>query len=39
VATGGLVKVIAESSEMIDVVDENLMLEGLRFIYKKTSNQ
>ena len=35
VATGGLVKVIAESSEMIDVVDENLMLEGLRFIYEK----
>jgi type III pantothenate kinase len=36
VATGGLVKVIAESSEMIDIVDENLMLEGLRFIYEKS---
>jgi type III pantothenate kinase len=35
VATGGLVKVIAEGSELIDIVDENLMLEGLRLVYEK----
>lgn len=36
IATGGLSNVIAESSEMIEVVDENLMLDGLRVIYNKT---
>lgn len=35
VATGGLASVIAESSEKIETVDENLMLEGLRLIYEK----
>ncbi len=35
IATGGLVKLIAESSKMIKIVDENLMLEGLRLIYQK----
>ncbi|MBA4183019.1 MAG: hypothetical protein H0X49_03295 [Acidobacteria bacterium] len=35
VATGGFAKLIAESSEKIETVDETLMLEGLRFIYEK----
>lgn len=35
IGTGGLVKLIAESSKMIKIVDENLLLEGLRMIYQK----
>ncbi|MCA1625417.1 MAG: type III pantothenate kinase [Acidobacteria bacterium] len=35
IATGGLASVIAESSELIEMVDETLMLEGLRLIYEK----
>ncbi len=35
IATGGLANIIAESSELIEVVDETLMLEGLRLIYEK----
>jgi len=35
VATGGFAKIIAESSEKIEIVDETLMLEGLRLIYEK----
>ncbi len=35
VATGGFAKLIAESSEKIETVDETLMLEGLRLIYEK----
>jgi len=35
IATGGFAKLIAESSGKIDVVEENLMLEGLQLIYKK----
>ncbi len=35
IATGGFAKLIAESSAKIDVVEENLMLEGLRLIYEK----
>ncbi len=35
VATGGLAKLIAESSVKIEFVEENLMLEGLRLIYEK----
>ncbi|HEY0430004.1 MAG TPA: type III pantothenate kinase [Pyrinomonadaceae bacterium] len=38
VATGGFVSLIAEDVKMIDVVDENLMLEGLRLIYEKIRN-
>ena len=34
VATGGFAKLIAESSGKVDVVEENLMLEGLRLIYE-----
>jgi type III pantothenate kinase len=36
VATGGLAALVAESSELVEFVDETLMLEGLRLIYKNT---
>lgn len=36
VATGGLANLIAEGSEIVETVDENLMLEGLRLVYEKT---
>jgi type III pantothenate kinase len=35
IGTGGLVNLIAETSKTIKVVDENLMLEGLRMIYQR----
>jgi type III pantothenate kinase len=35
IATGGLASLIAESSDLIEIIDENLMLEGLRLIYEK----
>ena len=35
IATGGSAKFIAENSVKIDVVDENLLLEGLRLVYEK----
>ncbi len=35
IATGGSASMIAESVEMIEIVDENLILEGLRLIYEK----
>jgi len=35
VATGGFAELIAESSEKIEIVDETLMLEGLRIIHGK----
>ena len=38
IATGGFAKLIAENCDLIDAVDENLMLEGLRLIYEKTKN-
>jgi len=38
VATGGFANLIAENCELIETVDENLMLEGLRLIYEKTIN-
>jgi len=34
IATGGFANLIAESSEKIELVDDNLLLEGLRLIYK-----
>jgi type III pantothenate kinase len=36
IATGGLSTLVAESSELIETVDETLMLEGLRLIYENT---
>lgn len=38
IGTGGLVGLIAESSSMIEIVDENLMLESLQMIYEKFNN-
>jgi type III pantothenate kinase len=35
VATGGFAALIAENCELIEIVDENLMLEGLRLIYER----
>ena len=35
IATGGFANLIAESSAKIELVDENLMLEGLRLIHEK----
>lgn len=35
VATGGLSNFIAESSKLIETVDEKLMLDGLRLIYER----
>lgn len=35
VATGGFARIIAEASGQIEIVDDDLMLEGLRLIYKK----
>jgi type III pantothenate kinase len=35
VATGGFANLIAESSKNIEIVEENLMLEGLRLVYEK----
>jgi len=35
VATGGFANLIAQSSIKIDVVEDNLLLEGLRLIYEK----
>ena len=35
VATGGFANLIAESAKIIEIVDENLMLEGLRYIFKR----
>jgi type III pantothenate kinase len=37
VATGGFASIIAEGVKMIEIVDENLTLEGLRLIYEKIS--
>ncbi len=36
IATGGLAALVAESSQLIETVDETLMLEGLRLIYENT---
>ena len=37
IATGGLAKVIASKTEVIDVVDDELTLWGLRKIYDKNA--
>ena len=35
IATGGFAALIAENCDLIETVDENLMLDGLRLIYEK----
>ncbi len=35
IATGGFAPLIAETSEKIEIVDDNLILEGLRLIYER----
>ncbi|MFA9397919.1 MAG: type III pantothenate kinase [Clostridiaceae bacterium] len=35
VATGGLAKLISQDSKIIDIIDGNLTLEGLKIIYNK----
>ncbi|MEP7037654.1 MAG: type III pantothenate kinase [Acidobacteriota bacterium] len=35
IATGGFASLIAEESQLIEIVDDKLMLDGLHFIYKK----
>ncbi len=39
IATGGLASLYAQSTETIDVVDENLIFKGLLEIYKKKNNK
>lgn len=39
VATGGFANLIAENSSMIEAVDENLLLDGLRFIHEQIKNK
>ena len=36
IATGGLAPLIAKGSELIQDVDENLTLDGLRLLYERT---
>ena len=38
IATGGLAPLIATGSELIELVDDTLTLEGLRLVYERTSN-
>ena len=35
VATGGLARLIADNTDLIDVVDGQLILDGLRIIYER----
>ena len=39
VATGGLARLIADNTDLIDVVDSQLILDGLRIIYERYKNQ
>jgi type III pantothenate kinase len=39
IATGGLAGMFARETESIDIVDENLTLDGLRFIYEKNISE
>lgn len=39
VATGGLGRIIADETDMIDIYDSSLTLDGLYFIYKKNRSQ
>ena len=35
VATGGLARLIADNTDLIDVVDSQLIVDGLRIIYQR----
>jgi type III pantothenate kinase len=37
IATGGLARKIAPETDMIDIVDDNLMLDGLRLLYDRNA--
>ena len=37
VSTGGFAHLISEESKYVEIVEENLMLDGLRLIYEKTN--
>lgn len=39
IATGGLGKIISESTDVIQIFDPNLTLKGLRIIYSKNKNK
>lgn len=39
IATGGLASLIATGSEFIELVDDTLTLEGLRFVYKRIAGR
>jgi type III pantothenate kinase len=39
IATGGFARLIAESSAKIDVIEDILMLEGLRFVYERGNSK
>ncbi|MDR0469751.1 MAG: type III pantothenate kinase [Peptococcaceae bacterium] len=39
IATGGMAEIIAEESETIDLVDQDLTLEGLRIIYQRNQKE
>ena len=35
IATGGLARMVADNTELIDIVDPQLVLDGLRIIYQR----
>ena len=39
IASGGLGKMVAAETDVIDVYDSQLTLKGLRFIYEKNKRQ
>ena len=39
VATGGLARLIADNTDLIDVVDSQLIVDGLRIIYERYRKQ
>ncbi len=38
ISTGGFAELIAEDSKFVEIIEENLLLEGLRLLYKKTDS-